>query len=87
MMYAKIDVLEEVYNAREKSVPLQMIFKGTNCESILYAPKSRIKVIDSYIPPMATNKFITILVPMWIFTKNGFNPCQVATGFRETVKA
>lgn len=85
MKYARIDIQKEVFEAREKSVPLEMVFRGVNGSDILYAPKSRIIVEDEYKPNRATNKFVRMLIPFYIFTNKGFNPSQVATGFIECV--
>ena len=85
MKYARIDVQKEVFEAREKSVPLEMIFRGINGNNILYAPKSRIIVEGEYKPHRATNTFVRMLVPCWVFASKGLNPSQVATGFIECV--
>lgn len=85
MKYARIDIQKEVFDARGKSVPLEMVFRGVNGSDILYAPKSKIIVEDEYKPRRATNIFVRMLVPCWIFNSKGFNPSQVATGFIECV--
>jgi hypothetical protein len=85
MKYARIDVQKEVFEAREKSVPLEMIFGGIDGCNIMYAPKSRIIVECEYKPHRATNTFIRMLVPCWVFSSKGLNPSQVATGYIECV--
>lgn len=87
MLYAKIRIDEEVFNAREKSVPLEMIFRTNTGSDIIYAPKSKIIVLgEEDRPEWQTNRFFHILVPCWVFWNKGLNPCQIACGYIDTVK-
>lgn len=79
MQYARIEVEESVFNAREKSVALETNF-GT-----VYAPKSKIIIEGERKPHLATNKFIQCLVPCWVFWNKCLNPCQLTTGFIEQI--
>ena len=79
MVYARIEVDKRVYEAREKSVPLETIF-GT-----VYAPKSKIIVECERKPHMATNTMVQMLVPLWVFRNKDLNPCQLTTGFIEQI--
>ena len=79
MQYARIEVRKEVFEARDKSVQLESIFGD------VYAPKSKIIVEGERTPELATNTFIQILVPCWVFWNKNLNPCQLATGFIEQI--
>lgn len=80
MQYARIEVEESIYDAREKSVALETKF-GT-----VYAPKSKIIVEGERKPHLASNKFVQCLVPCWVFWNKDLNPCQLTTGFIEQIR-
>lgn len=80
MDYARVEVDKRVFEAREKSVALETIY-GT-----VYAPKSKIIVEGERKPHMATNTFVQMLVPCWVFWNKDLNPCQLTTGFIEQIK-
>lgn len=80
MDYARVEVDKRVFDAREKSVALETIF-GT-----VYAPKSKIIVEGERRPYLATNTFVQMLVPCWVFWNRDLNPCQLTTGFIEQIK-
>lgn len=77
--FARIEVDKRVYEAREKSVALETIY-GT-----VYAPKSKIIVEGERKPEMATNTFVQILVPCWVFWNKDLNPIHLTTGFIEQI--
>lgn len=79
MRYARIEVEKSLYDSREKSVLLETAF-GT-----VYAPKSRIIIEGERKPELATNSFVQILVPSWVFWNKCLNPCQLLTGFIEEI--
>lgn len=79
MYYARFEVDQRVFEAREKSVHLEGIFGD------LYVPKSKIIVESERTPDMATNTFIQFLVPSWLFWNKTFNPVQF-TGFIEQIR-
>ena len=79
MQYARIEVRKEVFEAREKSVQLETIF------GVVYAPKSKIIVESERTPELATNSFIQILVPCWVFWNKNLNPRQLTAGFIEQI--
>ena len=80
MDYARIEVDKRVFDAREKSVALETVF-GT-----VYAPKSKIIVERERKPHLATNIFVQMLVPCWVFWNKDLNPCQLTTGFIEQIR-
>ena len=41
----------------------------------VYAPKSKTEIADG-----------VAIVPFWVFTNAGLNPCQMVTGFKGTIK-
>lgn len=79
MRYVRVEVEKGVYEAREKSVCLDTIFGP------VYAPKSRCIVEGERQPEKATNTFVQMLVPCWVFWNKGLNPCQLVTGYIEQV--
>lgn len=79
-LYAKIAVPESLLNEREKSIKLQTIFGS------VYAPKSKIIVLEikSTFKAVANNEqtgTAIIVVPFWVFTSKGLNPCQMVHGY------
>ena len=80
MQYARIEVEKSIFDAREKSVALETIY------GMVYAPKSKIIVEGERKPHMATNTFVQILVPCWVFWNKDLNPCQLTTGFIEQIR-
>jgi len=79
MQYARIEVEKRVFDAREKSVELETLFGK------VYAPKSKIIVEGERKPAMATNTFVQMLVPCWVFWNKDLNPTQLLTGFIEQI--
>ncbi len=79
MRYARIKVEKSIYEAREKSVELET-FHGT-----VFAPKSKIIVEGERKPCLASNTFVQILVPCWVFWNKDLNPCQLTTGYIEQI--
>ena len=64
-----METSKTVFEAKEKSVPLNGIF-GT-----IYAPKSKLVEVEE-ISVGAKEPHISFLVPYWVFHKNDCNPCQ-----------
>ena len=69
MLYARMNVSKNIFDAREKSVGLDGMY-GT-----LYAPKSKMKDIVE-VDSGAIIPHIEFLVPLWVFYKNDMKPCQ-----------
>lgn len=69
MLYARMETSKTVFEAREKSVPLNGMF-GT-----VYAPKSKLIEVEE-VSVGAKEPHISFLVPYWVFWKNDCNPCQ-----------
>lgn len=78
MRYVRLEVEKTVFDAREKSVALDGPFGA------VYAPKSKIIVEAERKPAMATNTFVQILVPLWVFANKTINPIYI-TGYIEQI--
>lgn len=79
--YAVIDIDEAKLYEREKSIELVTIF-GT-----VYAPKSKVIVqeVHSTFEAVKNNEHsgtARIIVPSWVFTNKGLNPCQMVKGYK-----
>lgn len=81
MRYERIIIDKAIFEAREKSVPLEMLFRGNDGRGIVYAPKSKIIIEgEEERAKYQSNTFLKILVPTWVFTSKGLNACQITNG-------
>ena len=79
--YAVIDIDEAKLYERENSIELITIFGS------VYAPKSKVLVqeIRSTFKAVSNGEHTgtaTVIVPSWVFTNKGLNPCQMVKGYR-----
>lgn len=86
MKYARIEITKKRWEMREKSVPIVIFSQYRNVDDdLVYAPKSRIIVEKEWTEKMGgvENEFICpkvqILVPAWVFVKNGVNAWNADT--------
>lgn len=77
MLFARFEVSKTTFSARVKSVELSGLFGS------VYAPKSRLKEVIE-IESGAVIPHVCFLVPFWVFSKSGMNPCQF-DGYMETL--
>lgn len=82
MKYARFEINKDNWEAREKSVAIgiQSVYRNVE-DAVVYAPKSRI-IFEKEIKHEYTLPTIQILIPVWVFTRNGYKVTN-AYGFVE----
>lgn len=85
MKYARFEINKTSWELREKSVAIgiQSVYRNVE-DAVVYAPKSRI-IFEKENEHEYTLPTVQILIPVWVFTRNGYRVTN-AFGFIEIIE-